>query len=491
MPIHRIDLPHSPTPKQTPSIDAVADSDSNSSSSIPQISLSTPPTSHNSYLQIRPQSVHSVPLLSKISGKGAKSENSLQSMLSNKSATTEYSPNLIDKECGDLLRITDLDINENTSSSCLKQAKFQLHSDTDTEDENGNEDEIEHDFDYDKNDDNYLHPKLSKSLSSVDDCGCTNIDDLSLNDDTIDYKTLPESKLHEKWVFVLIGLPACGKSTMVNHFRDYVKIQTDGKVRVNSYNAGEIRRNYEIQGHTKFNFNDLESSRKLRNFYAFQALKTLTTDLQNDKYDIGILDATNTSRERRTSIFNFIKDQNKLSNIKLHPLIFEVKCSNRALRRFNIDRKSQNKDYIHVDHDTAIKDFLQRIDKYEKTYEKVTVDEIKSLHAKYFGIDNVGDSIYYDCGLHHHNNIRHRNLTFSSVALNLLYRFLISYRTNYAHDYLTDVDTFYTKGQYIPINTSFSKPVQLNEVPKISPPLNCQLPKVLSSTRINEQKNQN
>lgn len=486
MPIHRIDLPHTPTPIATPAIDdAFDDPDSNSTSnsnsvasSIPQFSLDSPSASHSSsFGKLRPQSVNSVPLLSKISGKPAKSANSLQSMLSNRSATTEYSPNLIDKECGDLLKITDLDINGNKTSN--KPAKFQFHSDTDTED----------DVDLENDDNINSRLSLSKTKSSLDDCGCPHVEDLSLEGDLIDYKSLPESKLREKWVFVLIGLPACGKSTMVNHFRDYVNNQTDGKVRVHSYNAGDIRRIYELQGHTKFNFNDLESSRKLRNFYAFQALKTLTTDLQNDNYDIGILDATNTSRERRTAIFNFIKDQNKLSKIKLHPLLFEIKCSNRALRRYNIDMKSQNKDYIHVDHDTAIKDFLQRIDKYEKTYEKVTVDEIKSLHVKYFGIDNVGDSIYYDCGLHHHNNIRHRNLTFSSVALNLLYRFLISYRTNYAHDYLTDVDTFYTQGQYVPIKTDFSKPVQLDEVPKISPPENCQLPKVLSSTRINQHRN--
>lgn len=153
-----------------------------------------------------------------------------------------------------------------------------------------------------------------------------------------------------------------------------------------------------------------------------------------------------------------------------------------------------------MNREVAINDFLERIRNYERSYEKVTVEEIKHLNVKYFGIDNVGDSIYYDCGLKHHNNSRHENLLFKSIALNLLYEFLIHYRTNYASQYLTDIDEFYTRHHYHPIKTTFSRPVSIEEVKKVSKASvadtnpnspskdtqeTLQLPKVLSSSRIN------
>jgi hypothetical protein len=46
----------------------------------------------------------------------------------------------------------------------------------------------------------------------------------------------------------------------------------------------------------------------------------------------------------------------------------------------------------------------------------------------------------------------------------LMYQFLINYRTNYAAQYLTDVDEFYTGGHYKPIHSVFSKPVSLKEM---------------------------
>lgn len=497
MPIHKINLPHSSSDLQ--------DGPTLNSNPVSSVGLFRSSTKTSSLLS----NVHSTL--------------SLQSMISNHTATTEYSPNLIDSECGTLLKVTDLDIAEtktvlddnssvaisdfsdddldtqrrlSTSNRILdirSKPQFDLNSDYDYEYDPDYNDDAESDIS------DHLHTPLRKTVTSNDQCGCSHRFSTNSNLVSVDYNDTSKWNYQEKWAFVLIGLPACGKSTMIADFQDYVRKHIAGKVRINSYNAGDIRRAYEIQGHQKFDFNDLKSSQKLRDFYAFEALKNLTDDLVNNTTDIGILDATNTTVERRLSVFNYLYTISKEKNIKINPLVFEIKCSNRALRRYNIEQKSKNKDYIQMNHDVAINDFLGRIQKYENSYEKVTIDEIKSLNVKYFGIDNVGDTIYYDCGLNHHDPIRHQNLTFNSIALNLLYQFLTTYRTNYAAQYLTSVDSFYTQGYYHPIKTSFSKPVSLDEVHEMkkvsSSEINSvsqmetkigklSLPKVLSSSRM-------
>ncbi|GMM45053.1 6-phosphofructo-2-kinase [Pichia kluyveri] len=442
------------------------------------------------------------------------SSTSLHSMLSNQSATTEYSPNLIENECGDLLKIVELDLSNenennddndtndnNTTQSNIDEnisnkskfntvdsfltkhhhnnknkPKFNINNDLSTDSEDS-----ETDIDYDdleiyedlsdKNHNNIAnHTPLRKVITSneiCDSCNNAKIETFYQNNNILfDYNDSTWDK-NEKWAFIVIGLPACGKSTIINDFQDYIKNHTNSNINVNSYNAGDIRRIYENENHNKFNFNDLKSSQKLRDFYAFEALKNLTNDLINNKINIGILDATNTTKKRRKSVLDHLKKISDQNNINIKPLFFEIKTSNKALRRYNIEQKSKNKDYIHMNREIAINDFLERIHKYELSYDKVTLDEINSLNVKYFGIDNVGDTIYYDCGLDHHKNTNHENLTFKSISLNLLYQFLINYRTLYAGEYLTNVNKFYTEGHYIPIQTIFSRPVTPDDLSKM------------------------
>ncbi|KAG0684511.1 hypothetical protein C6P40_002706 [Pichia californica] len=558
MPIHRIDLPHIPSSlsqnrdRDYDDNDDDDDDNNNSNSnniisnsneihsngsSFRNLSQNLQRTTSSLNSSNRYSSINNFNLQKKLSNSNnnslksnVQSSTSLLSMLSNQTATTEYSPNIIDDECGDLLKITDLDIsatdkivsnspkNQNLLLTHRSKVSFDLtghNYDTESTDSLDDDDYDNDDLSTvygefknkaepyynDNNEDDDYSTKLCRQNTSTDVCGSCN--DYSINDKSnefIDYNNSLKWNFNEKWIFVLIGLPACGKSTMIQDFQNYVKEIVSNKVRVKSYNAGDIRRKYENKLNHKFNFNDLKASENLRNNYALEALKNLTNDLINDLNDIGILDATNTTKDRRESIFKYVQNQANNSNIIIQPLLFEIKCTNRALRRFNIEQKSKNKDYIHMNREIAINDFLERIKNYEASYEKVTVKEIKDLNVKYFGIDNVGDSIYYDCGLNHHNNTRHQNLHFTSIALNLLYQFLINYRTKFASKYLTDVDEFYTGEHYHPIKSSFSKPVSIEEVKNVllteSSKINSsqitnnskldtyKLPKVLSSSRL-------
>lgn len=416
---------------------------------------------------------------------------SLSSLLSTHSYTTtpEYSPQLITGEVGKLLSVDDLDVLDNPSTYTNRhlkhksRTKFDLISDTNTTDDTCSSDT---DDGNDEIEPYFHHSQPLQRVSTSTHCCVNDHNEFSrekenFNDPIWDFKT--------KWAIVLIGLPASGKSTVIRHLIDFINLSTNDKVRMKSFNAGDVRRRYEMMN-DKFDFNfDNEESLARRDFYAFEALNDLTTGLTNDTIDIGIFDATNTTIERRERVFDKIQQASKGSNIKIHPILFEVKCQNRALRRFNIEQKANNNDYKNMPKDQAIIDFLERIKKYELIYEAVTVDEIMNLGVKYFAITNVGEAIYYDCGLKHHDSKRHQMLKFKYLALNLIYQFLITYRETYAPDYLENVRVFYNEGHYKPVNTKYSKPVTDKDT-KFQNNVTTKIPKVLSSSRMihDEQK---
>lgn len=307
------------------------------------------------------------------------------------------------------------------------------------------------------------------------------------------------SKFQQKYVICIVGLPGTGKSTIIKHFKNFITKLTNGSLNVLSFNAGDIRRQYESNNLTPkfdFNFNNNSNINKnlknLHEFYCFEALNNLLSNLNSNVCDVGILDATNTTKSRRLKVFQkideFIIDPIKNSNnIKINKIILEVKCLNKSFRRFNIENKSNNLDYFkYSDKNKAILDFMKRIENYEKIYEKVTINELKSLNVKYFSIVNAGEQIYYECGYNHdlkNNNITtttsttttttpplsspcnsnsssematndqpHHNCTeFNDIVLNLMYKFLLNYRVLYGLEYFVKLNAFYNDGGYKPI----------------------------------------
>jgi len=386
-----------------------------------------------------------------------RSSASLESMLSSLATTPDYSPYLINTEVGDLLDADDLDL---VGPDIIDDDKAEEPT-LDTEDDYTPEDI--HNIErvptmYLSAEEAEGHGKLEKCKSMV---SIESIDETSRYDPKkFDYR--------EKWFICLIGLPASGKSTVVKQLINFATLNTMTKgnsgIRVCSFNAGDIRRKYERQENTKFSFNmDNASVQAVHEKYAFEALRQLTDALVNDTIDVGILDATNTTKERRSWVFKTVEKVSQESGIKINKLILEVKCINKSLRRFNIDKKADNQDYKGTPKEQAILDFLNRIERYEKVYERVTLAEIRRLHAKYFSITNAGESICYDCGFVHHDTRCHQNLTFKSAVLNLIYDFLISYRCFFAGTYLKMVDDFYTKGYYRPIFKSCLRTSSLPE----------------------------
>ena len=119
---------------------------------------------------------------------------------------------------------------------------------------------------------------------------------------------------------------------------------------------GEFKQKY-FRNHEFFRPDNTDAL-ALRTAVADAALQDTLGFLRQDG-DVGIFDATNTTRERRQKIF----DQVKENGFKC--LFLESVCDNPKLIESNIlDVKLKGPDYKNMDREEALGDFLQRIDHY-------------------------------------------------------------------------------------------------------------------------------
>ena len=104
------------------------------------------------------------------------------------------------------------------------------------------------------------------------------------------------------------------------------------------------------------------------------------TFLQNGG-DVGIFDATNTTRNRRKQIVE------RCWHADVDILFIESICNDPVLLAKNYEMKLSNSDYAKMDPETARKDFADRIKKYESIYE--TLDEVIDKDIPYIKLYNV------------------------------------------------------------------------------------------------------
>lgn len=179
------------------------------------------------------------------------------------------------------------------------------------------------------------------------------------------------SKKLTKLAVVLVGLPASGKSTVARQMSGYLN---NNQVMSKIYNAGDIRRQIKQE------FNDADffdptntRAKREREEFATIAVTRLIDDLNSSTVNVGFLDATNTTRERRERMCSMLT-LSGITNI----IILDVQCQLQALLNFNILGKAHNNDYQDKDYTTAINDFKRRTSHYFKVYEAVTQDELMS-----------------------------------------------------------------------------------------------------------------
>src|SRR5262249_11542447 len=108
-------------------------------------------------------------------------------------------------------------------------------------------------------------------------------------------------------------------------------------------------------------------ARQIREQVAHEALDELLKYVLEDGGSVGILDATNHTRERRMSLVKHIRDRDENINI----LFLESRCQDRNLLEANMRLKLSGPDYKGKDPFAALKDFQQRVEQYEKSYQKL------------------------------------------------------------------------------------------------------------------------
>ncbi|CAM4878934.1 unnamed protein product [Rotaria socialis] len=184
-------------------------------------------------------------------------------------------------------------------------------------------------------------------------------------------------------VIMMVGLPARGKTFIARKLARYlhwIGIQT--KV----FNVGDYRRD-AVKGYAGKEFFDPDNTEAvaIRNLCAQNALEDMCNYLQNEG-EVAIFDATNTTRERRRTVYNHCVEA-----CYFRVFFVESICDSQEVIQANIrEVKLKSPDYKGVLDTVAVEDFLSRIELYAKQYEPID-GKNDEKHYSFIKIFNCGE----------------------------------------------------------------------------------------------------
>ncbi|CAF4907324.1 unnamed protein product [Rotaria sp. Silwood1] len=182
---------------------------------------------------------------------------------------------------------------------------------------------------------------------------------------------------------MMVGLPARGKTYMARKLARYLHwIGIKTKV----FNVGDYRRDaVKFYAGKEFFDPDNAEAVAIRNQCAQNALEDMCNFLQNEG-EVAIFDATNTTRERRRTIYNCCTE-----TYCFRVFFVESICDSQEVIEANIrEVKLKSPDYKDIPQAEAVVDFLSRIELYEKQYEPID-DKIEEKHYSFIKIYNCGE----------------------------------------------------------------------------------------------------
>ncbi|KZV80731.1 bifunctional 6-phosphofructo-2-kinase/fructose-2,6-bisphosphate 2-phosphatase [Exidia glandulosa HHB12029] len=240
-----------------------------------------------------------------------------------------------------------------------------------------------------------------------------------------------------KIVVAMVGLPARGKSYLSNKLQRYLQwLEYDVKV----FNVGQLRRkrarqSAEVTGkkadHTAAYFSyQNDQAMQLREQLAEESLDMLIQWLK-DGGNVGIHDATNSTRLRRSKILERVSKEPGIV-----VMYIESFCDDPAIIAANVALKvsSGDPDYKNMSKEDAERDFLNRIREYQAVYETITEE-----HLSHVRIVNVGDQVTMS---RIHGYLQSR-IVFYLMNLHLKPRSIFFSREQYPDDYANrDDDKF-------------------------------------------------
>ncbi len=178
---------------------------------------------------------------------------------------------------------------------------------------------------------------------------------------------MPSTAPPAKLAFVMVGLPARGKTFIARKIARYLS-WLGHKTQV--FNVGSYRR-ARLGSHQRHDFFDPrnQAGHAARLDVALAALDDMHAFLAGGG-DIAIYDATNNTRERRELV------RMRCAAQGLQVVFVESICNDPAIIEANIRAtKSRSPDYEGVPEEEAVRDFRMRIAHYERAYEEVSEDE--------------------------------------------------------------------------------------------------------------------
>lgn len=162
---------------------------------------------------------------------------------------------------------------------------------------------------------------------------------------------------------VLVGLPARGKTFTAAKLTRYLRwLGHDTK----HFNVGKYRRlKVGLNQSAEFFRPDNQEGVDARNEVAALAMEDMIAWMQEGG-QVGILDATNSTRKRRNMLMKIAEGRCKI-------IFLETICNDEAILERNILLKiQQSPDYANVtDFEAGVQDFKTRLANYEKVYEPV------------------------------------------------------------------------------------------------------------------------
>ncbi|KAI5957084.1 FBP26 [Candida jiufengensis] len=184
---------------------------------------------------------------------------------------------------------------------------------------------------------------------------------------------------------VMVGLPARGKSLISQKIVRYLSWLS---IKSKCFNVGNYRR--EIAKDATINADFFDPNNKEGLSYRKKAIDSAIIDMMTwfveENGVVGILDATNSTRERRDMILKICRENH------IEPMFIESWCDDKDLILQNIlDVKTTSPDYIKRPNEFATSDFLKRIELYESVYE--TMDTTKDSTKTFVKLVNVNSQI--------------------------------------------------------------------------------------------------
>ncbi|EME85784.1 uncharacterized protein MYCFIDRAFT_41044 [Pseudocercospora fijiensis CIRAD86] len=207
-----------------------------------------------------------------------------------------------------------------------------------------------------------------------------------------------------KLVIVMVGLPARGKSYITKKLARYLNwLQHDTKIfnslatLVMARDAPEIKEDKiekekeeaNIEQNSAFFDPQNKKASMIREQVAKQTLDDLLDYILDQNGSVGILDATNSTLQRRKMIMDHIRER---AGPQLNVLFLESSCVDQDLLEANMRLKLNGPDYKEMDPVIALEDFRKRVQEYEKAY--VPLGEYEEKHnMPYIQMVDVGRKV--------------------------------------------------------------------------------------------------